>query len=79
MDESSKVRSNLISGRDLLIELWLNLKNSKHVIEADDGLFKGYTSPMVYLGTCIFKYLNIWYIKPEESFTDTYVEEVYES
>ena len=79
MDESSKVRSNLISGRDLLIELWLNLKNSKHVIEADDGTFKGYISPMVYLGTCIFKYLNIWYIKPEESFTDTYVEEVYES
>ena len=34
---------------------------------------------MVYLGVYIFKYLNIGKIKPEESFTYAYVEEVYES
>ena len=34
---------------------------------------------MVYLGIYIFKYLNIGKIKPEELFTDAYVEEVYDS
>ena len=34
---------------------------------------------MVYLGAYAFKDLNIRGIKPEESFTDAYVEEVYES
>ena len=34
---------------------------------------------MVDLGTCIFKDLNIGEIKPEELFTNSYVEEVYES
>ena len=29
------------------------------------------------LGAYIFKYLNIGEIKPEEQFTDAYVEEVY--
>ena len=34
---------------------------------------------MVYLGTYIFKDLNTGKIKPEEPFTNDYVEEVYES
>ena len=34
---------------------------------------------MVDLGTYIFKYLNTGKIKPEELFTNDYVEEVYES
>ena len=34
---------------------------------------------MVDLGTYIFKYLNTGKITPEESFTNAYVEEVYES
>ena len=34
---------------------------------------------MVDLGMYIFKYLNIRKIKPKESFTDAYVEKVYES
>ena len=34
---------------------------------------------MVDLGTYIFKYLNTEKIKPEESFTNAYIEEVYES
>ena len=34
---------------------------------------------MVDLGTFSFKYLKRGKIKPEESFTDAYIEEVYES
>ena len=34
---------------------------------------------MVYFRAYIFKDLNIGKIKPEESFTDTYVQEVYDS
>ena len=34
---------------------------------------------MVNLGTYIFKYLNTGKITPEESFTNAYVKEVYES
>ena len=37
------------------------------------------TTPMVDLGTYIFKYLNIGEITPEELFTNAYIEEVYES
>ena len=69
----------MILGLDLLTELGLNLKFSEHVIEGDYGTFKGYTNPMVNLGTYIFKYLNTGKITPEEYFTSAYVEEVYES
>ena len=34
---------------------------------------------MVDLGTYIFKYLNTGKVTPEESFTNAYVEEVYDS
>ena len=44
----------------------IKFKNSEHVIEADDGNFKGSKAPMVDLGTYIFKYLNIGKIKPKE-------------
>ena len=57
----------------------MNLKCSEHVIKSDDGPFNGSTTPMVDLGTYIFKDLNIGKIIPEESFTNSYVEEVYES
>ena len=40
-DDSAKGRYDMILGRDLLTELGLNLKFSEHVIEADDGPFKG--------------------------------------
>ena len=40
---------------------------------------KGSTTPMVGLGTYIFNYLNIGKITPKESFTNTYVKEVYQS
>ena len=45
-------------GQDLFTELWLNFKISEHVIKADDGPFKMSTTPMVYLGTYVFKDLN---------------------
>ena len=50
VDESAKGRYGIILGRDLLTELRLNIKISKHVIEADDGPFVVTTSPMVDLG-----------------------------
>ena len=56
----------MILGRDLLLELWLNLKLSEHVIESYDGPFDGSTTFMVDLGTYIFKYLNTGQITPEE-------------
>ena len=48
-------------------------------MKADDAPFKGSTTPMVNLVTYIFKYLNTEIIAPEESFTNSYVKELYES
>ena len=48
----------MILGWDILTELWLNLKFSEEVIEADDEPFNGSIMPMVNLGTYVFKYLN---------------------
>ena len=42
----------------LLTELGLILKLSQHISEADDGTFKGSTTPMVDLGICVLKDLN---------------------
>ena len=78
VDDSGRGRYGMVLGQDLLTELGLNLKFSEHVIEADDGTFKGSTTPMVDLGTYIFKYLNTGKITPEESFANAYVVEVYE-
>ena len=47
----------MILGQYILIELGFNLKLSEHVIEADDGTFKGSKTPIVDLGMYI--YLNI--------------------
>ena len=79
MDNSAKGWYDMILWWDLWRELWLNLKLSEHVIEADDGTFKGSTIPTVDLGMYIFRYLNTGEITPEESFTNAYVGEVYES
>ena len=48
-------------------------------IEADAGVFKGYTATMVNLGMCDFKYLNRGNIKTEELFTKYYAKEIHES
>ena len=48
----------MILGQDILTELVFNLKLSEHVIESDDGIFKGSTEPMVDLGTYELKKLN---------------------
>ena len=58
VDDSTKGRYDMILGLDLLTQLGLNLRFSEHVIESDDGPFKGSTTPMVNLGTDIFKDLN---------------------
>ena len=79
MDDSAKVRYYMVLGRDVFKELGLPLKFSDHVIEVDNGSFTGSTSPMVDLGTSEFKDLNTGEITPEESFTNSYIEEVYES
>ena len=74
MDESTKGRCDMILGQDILTELGLNLRLDEHVIEADDGLFKGYTTPMIDLGTYEFNNLNTGKITPEELFTVAYVK-----
>ena len=79
VDEYAKGIYDMILVRYLLTELGLNLDFSEHVIEADDGPFIGSTAPIVDLGMYVFKYLNTGEIKPEGSFTGTYVEDVYES
>ena len=79
VDDSARGRYDAILGRDLLTGLWLNLKVSEYVIEADDGTLKGSATTMVNVGTYIFKYLNTGKITPEESFTNAYVKELYES
>ena len=70
MDDSAKGRYNIILVQDILTELGLNLKFSEHVIKADYVPFTGSTTPMVDLGTYIFKYLNT----PKELFTNACVE-----
>ena len=58
VNDSAKGRYDMILGKVLLTELIPSLKLSERVIEADDGPFKRSTTPMVYLGMYIFKYLN---------------------
>ena len=61
----TKGRYDVILVRDLLKTLGLTLKFSDHVLEADDGHFKGSTATMVDLVTYEFKYLNTGRITPE--------------
>ena len=58
VDESDKGIYDMILGRDIFTSLGLNLKFSDHIIETDDGPFKGYTAPMIDMGKYYFKYLN---------------------
>ena len=74
VDNSAKGIYDLILGIDLIIPLVLNLKLSDHVIDADDGPLKGYTAPMVDVGTYEYKYLNTGNITPEESFMNSHAE-----
>ena len=79
VDDSSKGRYDIILGRYLLTELGLNQKLSEHVIKVDDGTLNRFTTPMVDLGTYTFKILNTLEITPDESFTNYYAKEVYDS
>ena len=46
VDGCAKGRYDMILGRYLLTELGLNLRFSDHIIEADNGPFKGSTTSM---------------------------------
>ena len=63
--ESTNGRYGIILGGYLLTDLVLNSKLSNHIIEANDGPFKGSTAPMVDMGTYKFKYSNKGKITPE--------------
>ena len=65
LDDSAKVRYDMILGWDLLTEVGLNIKISEHVIEADDGPFNRSITTMVDLGNYILKYLNTRKITPK--------------
>ena len=65
MDDSNKVRYNIILDRYLLIALRLHLNSYEYVIEAGDGPLKGSTALMIDLGAYEFKYLNTGGDKPE--------------
>ena len=65
VDYYAKGRYDMTLVRYLLTYLGLNLKRSDQVIEADYGILKGSTAPMVDMGTHEFKYLNIGKITPE--------------
>ena len=66
VDDSANCGYGMILGRDIWTELGLNSKFSVHVIKSDDGTFEGSTTPMVDLGTYIFKDLNTGKITLEE-------------
>ena len=51
MNDFARGRYYMILGRDILTALGLNLKFSDNLIESDGGNFKGFTAPMVDLGT----------------------------
>ena len=76
MNESTKGRYDKILGRYLLTVLILNLKLSYNVIKAYDGPFKGYTEPMIDMGTYEYKNLNIGMIAPVEFFMNACAEEI---
>ena len=65
MDDSTKGRYDMILGRDLLIDLGLNIKFSDNVIEADDGPLKGSKVPMVDMGKYGLKDLGTGESTPE--------------
>ena len=55
MDDSAEGKYNIIIGKDHVADSGLNLKFSDHIIEENNGTFKGLMSPMVDLGTYEFK------------------------
>ena len=79
MDDSTKVRYNIILDKYLLTELRLHLNIYEYVIEAGDGPLKGSTELIIDLGAYWFKYLNNGGNKPEEYSMTAYLDELYES
>ena len=78
VDGSAKIKYEMILGKNIFTALKLNIKFSDHVIESDDGTFKGLMAPIVDLGTYEFKALNIGKNTPKQQFTNSYAEEIHE-
>ena len=74
VDDSDKVRYDMILGRDSLTGLLINLKLSDRVIYLDDGPLKGLTAPMLDLGMYELKILNTEKFTPAELFMNYYKE-----
>ena len=64
VDDSAKGRYDMILGIDISSTLGVTVKFSYHVNKADNGLFKGFTAPMVNMITYEFKFSNAEKIKP---------------
>ena len=59
MDDLTKSRCDIILGRDITMDLVLDLKYSKHIIAESYGKYKGCTSHMVDLINCSFRPSNL--------------------
>ena len=79
VDDSAISRYDMILDRDILTALRLYSKLSDHVIKGGDETFERCTAPMVNMGTYKLGNLDIGKITPKEYFTNSYVEEVFES
>ena len=68
----------MILGKDILTSLGLYLFIFNCVIKGGDGTFENCTAPMVDLGNYEFKNLDTGKLSPEEYFTNSHVEELFE-
>ena len=57
MDDTAEGRYYMILGRDLLIELGLDIKFSYHVIIGDSVSYEGCSSPTIDVHNYDFKYI----------------------
>ena len=78
VDEYSESRYLIIPGRELLIELGLDIKFSEHAIIGDDVPYEGYFEYMVDISNCDFKSTADKTVKPEESFINFYIKKCFE-
>ena len=78
VDDSARGRYYIILGIDILTEMGLNPKLSNHVVEGDDGPFKGSTTPVFDMSMYDFTYFETGKITLEEMFMKSYVDEIYE-
>ena len=66
----------MILVRDLINSLGLDFKFDENIIIGGDGPYQGCSEPMVNLSHYEVKSLTYNIVKPEESFTDSYVKKM---